>query len=209
MLVGCAMNATGVLMRSGVFYRLVENVTFRAEVSTGGGVLVGSEFGNASVPQSNIHIMCRGFGGRGHFFFVTPEGVRHNDYGFGKAIFVMTIRRFGYLHRFAEVSYSASLACYGDEIELILRIPLLNKVFGVVRGPRASDEKLLALSWARIDVNGTEVTMSLDGYYWLFMLDGMGTVTCSIPFYYNKSSTLTISGGGEIEVNFDLSRAPL
>ena len=209
MLVGCGMNATGVLLRSGVFYRLEENVTFRAEVLVGGSRLVGSEFGNASVPRSNIRIECRGFGGRGHFFFVTPDGVRYNDYGFGKDVFLMVIRRFGYLRRFEQASFSYNLACYGDEVGTVLRIPLLNKVFGVVRGPRASDEKLLNLSWARIDINGTELSMSLDGYYWLFMQDGTGTVTCTIPFYYTKSSIIIISGGSEIQVNFDLERAPL
>lgn len=209
MLVGCAMNATGVLLRSGVFYRLKENVTFRAEVLVGGSFLVGSEFGNASVSQSNIRIGCRGFGGRGHFFFVTPDGVRHNDYGYGKDNYLMVIRRFGYLYRFEQASFSSNLPCYGDEVGAILRIPLLNKVFGVVRGPRASDEKLFGLSWARIDINGTEVSMSLDGYYWLFMNDGQGTVTCTIPFYYNKSVIMVVSGGSEIQVDFDLERAPL
>ena len=208
MLVGCAMSATGVLLRSGIFYKLVENVTFRAEVLAGGGRLVGSEFGNASAPYSNIRISCRGFGGRGHFFFVTPDGVRYHDYGFGKDVYTIFIRRFGYLYRFEQVSYSANLPCLGDEYESVLRIPLLNKVFGIVRAPRNSDGKLIGLSWARIDVNGTEVSMSLDGYYWLFMQDGMGIVTCSIPFYFPKSSTIIISGGGEVEVSFDLDPAP-
>ena len=207
------MNATAVLMRSGLFYRLQENVSYRADVFNGSllGDLVGGQIGNAAVGMSSISFSCLGFGGRGHFFFVTPDGVRHKDYGLGKGNFILSLRRFGYLYRFKETSVSFGFICLGYEEGYIWRVPLLNKIHGVVYGLSGGLPYRRPLSWATISlVAFGEVSMSLDGSYWLFMPDGESRVYCSLVGYQDGVTSVAATGGAVIELPpFELLPAPI
>lgn len=210
MLIGCSVDVTGVLIRAGVFYRLVENVSYRVDLTDQSGGPVGGEIGNATIGSTSISFSCRGFGGLGHFFFVTPDGVRHYDYGFGKDGYNLYLRRFGYLHRFEETRVTFSFACLGFHAGYVWRIPLLNKIYGVVKGLR--DMIPVRLSWATIEVRDLgEVSMSMDGSYWVFMPDGSSQVYCSLLGYVTAStpSAIEARGGAEIQLDFTLQPAPL
>lgn len=201
MLIGSGMDITGVLIRAGVFYRLVENVSYRADVFDETGSFVGGQIGNATVGASEIDFSCRGFGGWGHFFFVTPDGVRHFDYGFGKGNFTLSIRRFGYLHRFAQANFPTfSFKCLGLEVGYVQRVFLLNKLYGVVYG--LSDGVRRRVSWATVLVTDLgEVSMTLDGDYWVFMIDGRSGVRFSLVGYADQGTGLIYaSGGAEIQL---------
>lgn len=204
MLIGCNVNATGVLIRGGVFYRLVENVSYRADLFDEVGAFVGGQIGNATAGNSNIIFSCRGFGGKGHFFFVTPDGVRHYDYGFGKGNFTLYLRRFGYLYRFEQTSATFKFQCLSSEAGYIWRVQLLNRIYGVVYA--WSDGVRLRVSWATIRVvEFGEVTTSLDGAYWIFMPDGGSKVQFSLVGYADKwTDVIVASGGADIELNVDL-----
>jgi len=201
MLIGCGMHITGVLIRAGVFYRLVENVSYRADVFDETGSLVGGEIGNATVGSSNIAFSCWGFGGWGHFFFVTPDGMRHYDYGVGKGNFTLSVRRFGYLYRFAQTNFPTfTFKCLALEVGYIQRVYLLNKLYGVVYG--LSDGMRLRVSWATVLVTDFgEVSMTLDGDYWVFMPDGRSGVQFSLVGYAGQGTGFIFAmGGGEIQL---------
>ena len=213
MLIGGTVNCTAVLTRSGLFYGLVENVSYRADVFSGiflGG-LVGGQIGNGAVGESTISFSCRGFGGQGHFFFVTPDGVRHYDYGLGKGNFILSLRRFGYLYRFKETSISFGFPCLGFEVGCVWKVPLLNKIYGVVYGLSEGLPYRRPLSWATINVVAFgEVSMSLDGSYWVFMPDGESVVYFSIVGYEDRVVSVVASGGAVIELPpFELNPAPI
>jgi len=210
MLIGCDVDVEGVLMRAGVFYRLMENVSYRVDVLDQAGGLVGGQIGNAAVGGSSISFSCRGFGGVGHFFFVTPDGVRHHDYGFGKGSYNLYLRRFGYLYRFEMSHVTFSFACLGLQVGYVWRIPLLNKIYGVVKGLR--DMMPVSLSWATIEVRDLgDVSMSMDGSYWVFMPDGGSLVYCTVLGYVTASTPYAVEahGGVEIQLSFTLETAPL
>jgi len=201
MLIGSGMDITGVLIRAGVFYRLVENASYRADVFDETGSFVGGQIGNATVGASEIDFSCWGFGGWGHFFFVTPDGARHFDYGFGKGNFTLSIRRFGYLHRFAQANFPTfSFKCLGLEVGYVQRVFLLNKLYGVVYG--LSDGVRRRVSWATVLVTDLgEVSMTLDGDYWVFMIDGRSGVRFSLVGYADQGTGLIYaSGGAEIQL---------
>jgi len=207
MLVGCSVNVTGVLTRAGVFYNLKENVSYRADLFAQTGSLVGGQIGNSTAGRSSIDFSCWGFGGVGHFFFVTTDGVRHYDYGFGKGNFTLYLRRFGYHYRFSQTSVSFSFKCLGSQAGYVWQIPLLNKIHGIVYDSR---DPARFLSWARIDVVGFgEVSTSLDGTFWVFMPDGRSYVYCSLVGYTTSSKEVILSGGAEQEVKFPLAIAPI
>jgi len=199
MLVGCEVKITGVLMKGGVFYRLVENVSYRANLLDEGGTFVGGQIGGASVGASNIVFSCRGFGGRAHFFFVTPEGIRHCDYGIGKGNFTLYLQRFGYLYRFEQIRITFSFNCMNSLVGYVSRILLLNKIYGVVYGLRV-DGGRRPLSWATIRlVSFGELTTSLDGSYWIFMPDGSSRMQFSLVGYADQlTESIVASGGWEI-----------
>jgi len=209
MLIGCRVDVTAVLTRAGLFYGLVEDVSYRADVFNKGVSLVGGAIGNATVGMMNMNFSCWGFGGVGHFFFVTPDGTRHYDYGLGKGDFTLYLRRFGYHYRFEQTQVSFSFACLNLEVGHVWRVPLLSKIYGVVKG--MSEDLSLRLSWATISVVDLgEASMSLDGTYWVFMPDGRSRVSCSLVGYITAStSTIELSGGAEMELNFTLDPAPL
>jgi len=196
MLIGCGINATGVLMRAGVFYRLVENVSYRADLFDGAGSLVGGQIGNATVGGTSIAFTCRGFGGWGHFFFVTPDGERHFDYGFGKGNFTLSVRRFGYLYKFAQTNFPTfTLQCLASEAGYIQRVYLLNRLYGVVYG--LSDGLRRRVSWATVRVSDfMEVTTTLDGDYWVFMPDGRSGVQFSLVGYADQGTGFIVASGG-------------
>ncbi len=210
MLIGCDVDVDGVLMRAGTFYSLVENVSYRVDLLDQAGSLVGGRIGNATAGSSRISFSCRGFGGVGHFFFVTPDGVRHYDWGFGKGSFWLYLRRFGYLHRFEETRVTFTFACLGFQVGYVWQIPLLNKIYGVVKGLR--DMVPVRLSWAMIDVRDLgEVSMSMDGSYWVFAPDGRSLVYCTLVDHVTAStpSTIEMHDGAEIQLDFTLEPAPL
>jgi len=204
MLIGCDVDVEGVLMRAGVFCRLMENVSYRVDVLDQAGALMGGQIGNAAVGSSSISFSCRGFGGRGHFFFVTPDGVRHYDYGFGKGSFTLYLQRFGYLYRFEQISVPFSFNCLGGYVGYVSRIPLLNKIYGVVYGLTV-DRFPCPLSWATIHlVSFRELATSLDGRYWIFMPDGASKMQFSLVGYAEKLTDLIVVSGGE-----EIARAPI
>ena len=206
MLLGNSLNFTGVLIRAEVFYRLVENVSYRADLFDENGSFVGGQIGNATVGSSSIFLNCRGFGGLGHFFFVTPDGVRHYDYGFGKGNFSLSVRRFGYLYRFGQTDVPTwgsppfSFKCLSWEVERIQRVYLMNKLYGVVYG--LSDGVRLRVSWAMVFVTDFgEVSMTLDGDYWIFMPNGRSGVQFSLVGYAGQGTGyIVVSGGAEVQL---------
>jgi len=209
MLIGGTVSAINVLTRADVFYGLVENVSFRVDVFDSSGVLSGGQIGNATVGKSSMNFTCHGFGGVGHFFFVTPDGVRHFDYGFGMGSYDLFLRRFGYLYRFEQTTVRFSFGILNEEVGYVWRVRLLNKIYGVVKG--MSEELSLRLSWATISVVDLgEASMALDGTYWVFVPDGRSRVSCSLVGYITAStSTIEMTGGMEMEINFTLDTAPL
>ena len=210
MLIGCEVEITGVLIRAAVFYPLVENVSYRADLFNQTGDLVGGQIGNATVGNKRIDFSCRGFGGVGHFFFVTPEGARHYDSGYGKGSFSLFLRRFGYLHRFEQTRVNFDSKCVGSEVGFILTVPLLSKIYGVVYG--LSEGVPLRLSWATIDVSELgEASISLDGTYWVFVPEGRSLVYYSLVGYTTAwtPSRITVPSGAEVELDFTLSPAPI
>jgi len=200
MLIGCNVEITGVLVRAEVFYHLVENVSYRADLYDQTGSLVGGQIGNETVGSSKIAFSCYGFGGLGHFFFVTPDGARHYDYGFGKGNYTLSIRRFGYLYRFEQANFYFSFKCLGGQAGYIQQVVLLNKIYGVIFG--LSDGTRRRVSWATVRmVDFGEVSMSLDGAYWVFMPDGMSGVQFSLVGYADRAiDYLVAKGGREIQM---------
>jgi hypothetical protein len=204
MLIACETRATVVLMRSGAFYKLEENVSYRVRLLDSSGGFRGGEIGNVSVGAASISFSCRGFGGKGHFFYVTPEGTRWYDYGVDKGNYTMTLDRFGYLNRLEQVSSSVGFTTLDSSIGFILSTPLLNKITGMVYG--LSDMIPVRLSWATITVEAfSEVTVTLDGVYWVFMPDGVSYVKCSLRGYDEQRQYVVLSGGAVAQLDFVLN----
>ena len=204
MLIACEARATVVLIRSGVFYNLVENVSYRVRLLDLAGDFRGGEIGDARAGAASIAFSCMGFGGKGHFFYVTPDGTRWYDYGIDKSNYTVTLDRFGYLNRFERISFSVKFTTMDSSIGFILSTRLLNKITGVVRG--LSDMVPVRLSWATITVEAfSEVTTTLDGVYWVFMPDGESYVKCSLRGYSEERQYVIVSGGAVAQRDFTLN----
>jgi hypothetical protein len=66
------------------------------------GSLKGVDVVNATVNSSSFDFSTFGFYGRGHFFYVDPEGVRWNDYGLDTGNYTVNIPEFGYDRKFMQ-----------------------------------------------------------------------------------------------------------
>jgi hypothetical protein len=178
------------LMMNGLFVTLTANVTVRPEVQLGGS-LKGVNVTDVPKDSSRFGFSTYGFFGRGHFFYVDPQGSRWRDYGLDTGNYTVYVPEFGYLEdrRFMQtLDIYANVPYLETMVGVVFHVDRMVRVFGTVAGLDNNDRPVL-LVWASISAQG-RVSYSYDGDFMLHLPSGTGSVTFECPGY--KSQTLPI-----------------
>ncbi|MEM2123027.1 MAG: hypothetical protein QXE79_05275, partial [Candidatus Bathyarchaeia archaeon] len=190
LIIGCGIYGYTPLMADNLFVSLTENVTARVEALLEGS-LKGVNVTKAVKDEPGLQFHIYGFYGRGHFFYVDPDGVLWKDYGLDTGNYSVYVPEFGYDRRFMQgVDIYADLPWLMMERGVYFPIQRMIKIHGVVTGyDRLSH--IHVLSWVSIYSNGRE-SYSIDGYYMVHLpRDTSFEVAYSIPGYREHTATLS------------------
>jgi hypothetical protein len=164
-------------------------------------------------------VLGGGLEGQGHFFYVSPSGVRYFDYGLNAQIhegttYSAVIPEFGFTAHFMQL-YAPPTVTFNDlyletgvvveaiqMAEVIQGVGPISGVGGWVAG--MSSVSALPLSWVQVAAsNGSisRMTSTVDGDYdgleALFLPAGNYLISFSVPFYYTQTTTsFQVNWGG-------------
>ncbi len=178
------------LMMNDLFVTLTANVTVRPEVLLGGS-LKGVNVTDVPKDSGGFGFSTYGFFGRGHFFYVDPEGIRWRDYGLDTGNYTVFIPEFGYIEdrRFMQtLDIYANVPYLETMVGVVFHVERMIRVFGTVAGLDNNDRPVL-LVWASISAQG-RVAYSYDGDFWLHLPSGTGLVTFECPGYNSQTWTI-------------------
>ncbi|MEM3678198.1 MAG: hypothetical protein QW176_08660 [Candidatus Bathyarchaeia archaeon] len=190
LLIGCGIHGSVPLMADALFVSLTENATARVEALLEGS-LMGVNVTRAAVGDSSLSFHIYGFYGRGHFFYVDPEGYRWRDYGLDTGNYSVHVPEFGYdRHFMQEVEVYADLPWLMMERGVYFPVQRMIKIYGTVTGFDYLGH-VHVLSWVNIYSAGRE-TYSMDGYYAIHLpRDTSFEVAYSMPGYREHATTLS------------------
>jgi len=150
---------------NGLFVSLTENVTVRPEAILT-GELKGVDVVNATTGSSNFDFSTAGFYGKGHFFYVDPEGIRWRDNGFDIGNYTVYVPEFGYDRMFSQTSdIFADVPDLNTLVGVIFHIDRMIKIWGKITGLDYLDRPV-ALVWASATTDG-RTYYSFDGDFYL------------------------------------------
>ena len=207
LLIGCGIYGSVSLMADTLFVSLTENVTARVQALLEGS-LKGVNVTNAIIGDSSLSFHIYGFYGRGHFFYVDPDGYRWKDYGLDVGNYSVYIPEFGYdRHFMQETEVYADLPWLMMERGVYFPVQRMIKIYGTVTGLDYLDH-VHVLSWVNIYSTGRE-TYSTDGYYMIHLpRDTSFEVTYSIPGYREHTTTLSTNDQVEYSPTLEESGEP-
>ncbi|MGC8850372.1 MAG: hypothetical protein ACP5QI_07870, partial [Candidatus Bathyarchaeia archaeon] len=134
LIIGCGIHGYTPLMADTLFVSLTENVTVRVEAFLDGS-LKGVNVTKASLGESSLSFHIYGFYGRGHFFYVDPDGVLWKDYGLDTGNYSVYIPEFGYdRHFMQEVEVYADLPWLMMERGVYFPVQRMIKIHGIITG---------------------------------------------------------------------------
>ena len=184
------IHGTVLLEMNGLFVSLTENVTVRPEVILT-GELKGVDVVNATLGSSRFDFSTAGFYGKGHFFYVDPEGIRWRDNGFDTGNYTVFVPEFGYDRLFSQtLDIFANVPDLNTMVGVIFHIDRMIKISGTVAGLDHWDSPV-ALVWASVTSDG-RTYYSYDGdFYFHTPQSTFGTylLTFSCPGYNDYVST--------------------
>ncbi len=214
LIIGCGIHGGVPLMADDIFTTLPHNATIRVQALR--GVKQGVEIVHASTGASQFTFQFYGFYGRGHFFYVDPEGVLWKDYGLDTGTYTVFIPEFpdrstdffaDERHFHQEATIQVELTDLAMEVGAYFRIHRMIKIYGTVT---AFDEVRFItrlLSW--VSVSSPEKTAySIDGYYALHIpRDTSYDITYAIPGYLEHDVTLSTNNQVEYSTLLEKSGA--
>ena len=162
-----------------------------------------SGFGAMTIIACSTPLICKiSFLGQGHFFYVSPDGGRHYDYGLDTGNYTAQIPEFGFSFHLMHllppqpIFFSDLSQEYGPVLSLLTmgRIRVSQPIQNSVVMGWVSRVSNATLSWVQVQAsNGTysRSVPTLDGQYdgpgALFLPEGTYDITFSVSFY--KSET--------------------
>jgi len=191
-----------------MFVNLTENTTIRPQVLLGGD-LKGVDVVNGTFGSSLFSFSIYGFYGRGHFFYVDPDGVRWKDNGLDVGNHSVYVPIFGYDRMFIQtLEVYANLLDLGYQVGVYFSMERMVKVFGLVTGDNhETPPTRIPLVWATVEADGY-VSYTFDGNYTLHLPETSFTVTCSAPGYISRSVSVSTNDQAERNVNLEQSGDP-
>ena len=203
------IHGTVPLMMNELFVALTENVTVRPEVILDGD-LKGVDVVNATKDSTRFDFSTYGFYGRGHFFYVDPDGLRWKDYGLDTGNYNVFVPEFGYDRKFMQdLDIYANVPDLNTMVGVVFHVERLVKIYGVISGydwTGLADE-IKPLVWAVATTNG-RISYSFDGDYYLHTPTETNTVTFSCPGYTSQTVTVTTNDQIVITVVLEQSGEP-
>ena len=183
LLVGCRVYGAVTLFMGGVFVGLTENVTTRTQIALN-GTIHGTDVTDAKNGSQGFSFSSYGFLGKGHFFYVDPDGFTTKDYGLDVGNYTVFIPDFGYDRRFSQtLVITANVPELGWEVGVYYTLERMIKIRGVIvdviSEPRWG---AIPLVWASATIN-TQTSYSYDGDFYLHLPAGTYNVTFSCPGY--------------------------
>jgi len=178
------------LEMNGLFVSLTENATVRPEVLLGGS-LKGVDVVNATKDSSSFDFSTAGFYGRGHFFYVDPDGFRWKDYGFDTGNYTVFVPEFGFDRMFMQdLNIYANVPDLNTMVGVVFHIERMVKIYGTISGFDHTElaSGIMPLVWASASTD-LRIGYSYDGDFALHVPNGTGpyTVTFSCPGYNDYS----------------------
>ena len=184
------IHGTVLLEMNGLFVSLTENATVRPEVILT-GELKGVDVVNATIDSSRFDFSTAGFYGKGHFFYVDPEGIRWRDNGFDIGNYTVFVPEFGYDRLFSQtLDIYANVPDLNTMVGVIFHIDRMIKISGIITGLDDQDRPV-ALVWAFASTDG-RTYYSFDGDFYLHTpqsTPGTFPLTFSCPGYIGYSQT--------------------
>jgi hypothetical protein len=196
------------LEMNGLFVSLTENATVRPEVLLD-GTLQGVDVVNATKDSSLFDFSTAGFYGRGHFFYVDPDGARWMDYGFDIGNYTVFVPEFGFDRMFMQnLNIYANVPDLNTMVGVVFHIERMVKIFGTISGEDQYGVPV-PLVWASAGWD-TRIAYSYDGDFMLHVANGMGpyTVTFTCPGYNDYLETVTTDNQIGVTVVLTQSGAP-
>lgn len=190
LLIGCGIHGSVPLMADTLFVPLNENVTVRVQALLDGS-LKGVNVTEAVIGDSSLSFYIYGYYGRGHFFYVDPDGVRWKDYGLDTGNYSVYIPEFGYDRHFEqEVDIYADLPWLMMETGVYFPVQRMIKIHGTITGLDHLNH-VHVLSWVKVEADGRE-SYSTDGYYAIHLpRDTSFEAAYSTPGYKEHKATLS------------------
>lgn len=190
LLLGCFIGGAVNFAMNDIFLSLTEDTPIWTHAIFDGTTLMGTDVVDGQTDWSGFSFTTYGFYGRGHFFYVDPQGYGWKDYGLENGTYNILIPEFGFTRRFLqEVDSSTYLAELGWGSEVFFSLERLVKISGNIQGYN-KDRIPIVLVWATIDTDGRTV-YSFDGDFHVHVPSGTYDVTVSCPGYLPQSRTGT------------------
>lgn len=190
LLLGCFIGGGVDFAMNDIFLSLTEDTPIWTHAIFDGTTLMGTYVVDAQTDWPGFIFTTYGFYGRGHFFYVDPQGYRWKDYGLENGTYNILIPEFGFTRRFLqEVDTSTNLAELGWGSEVFFSLERLVKISGNIQGYN-KDRVPVVLVWATIDTDG-RTSYSFNGDFHVHVPSGTYDVTFSSPGYISQSRTGT------------------
>ncbi len=209
LLLGCRIYGSVPLTdMDGLFVALTENATIRQQALLLGD-LKGVDVVNATLGSQIFSFSNYGFYGRGHFFYVDPDGVRWKDYGLDVGYYSVYIPVFGYDRKFIQtLEIFANLPDLAYEVGSYYHMERMVKIFGIVKGHTFwGHPPIIPLVWVSVEADGY-IEYSFDGDYALHIPETSFTVTYSAPGYETQTRTASTNDQIEFIVNLEQTGEP-
>jgi hypothetical protein len=190
LLLGCFIGGGVNFAMNDIFLSLTEDTPIWTHAIFDGTTLMGTYVVDAETNWVDFSFTTYGFYGRGHFFYVDPQGYRWKDYGLENGTYNILIPEFGFTRRFLqEVDTSTSLAELGWGSEVFFSLERLVKISGNIQGYN-KDRIPIVLVWATIDAD-SRTSYSFNGDFHVHVPSETYDVIFSSPGYISQSRTGT------------------
>jgi len=200
LLIGSGINGTITLIANEAFTSLTENTFIEVDALLDGN-LKGVDVINASKGLSLFAFSIYGFYGRGHFFYVSPDGTRWRDYGLDIGNYNVYVPEFGLDWRYMQENpIYINIQDLGVTVGVHFPLYRLGKIYGVIKG-ETFYHNFISLVWVLISADGREAC-SFDGNYVIHIPEGEYDVRYSYPGY--GAQTIHIFMGGSFAISQDI-----
>lgn len=206
LLIGSGINGTTALIANGVFTNLTENTFIEVDALLNED-LKGVDVTNASKGSSGFAFSIYGFYGKGHFFYVAPDGTRIRDYGLDIGNYSVYIPEFGFDWKYMQKApVYVNIQDLGVTVGVYFSLYRLGKIYGEVKGETFYHD-FIQLVWVSISTDERKA-YSFDGNYIIHLPEGEYEVKYSCPGYETQIIHIFIGGSFAISQNVLLIQGP-
>ena len=202
LLMGSGINGTVTLIANEVFSELTENAFIEVDALLNEN-LKGVDVVNVSKGSSVFTFSIYGFYGKGHFFYVAPDGTKWPDYGLDVGNYTVYVPEFGFEWKYMQKKLVyANIQDLGVTVGIHFSLYRLGKIYGIIKGEAKTPFiNYIPLVWALITADNIEA-YSFDGDYVIHLPEGEYNVEYSYPGY--EAQTIHISIGGSFAISQDI-----